>query len=103
MNPPLNEALESRRGGVEPYPFDWLDLVPRFVHPIKVTIIEAMAWLDRPLSPKELERIFDQRHGVSLIAYHVKKLVEAGVLENVGHRAVRGARENYFYFRPTDT
>jgi hypothetical protein len=33
--------------------FDWCTLIPLVLHPTKVLIIEAMAWIDRPLSASE--------------------------------------------------
>jgi hypothetical protein len=41
-------------------------LVPHLVHPAKVLIIEAMGWVAVPLSPRDLDRIFDEQFGVSL-------------------------------------
>lgn len=36
--------------GNEPLPFDWAALVPLVVHPMRVTIIEALCWVGEPLS-----------------------------------------------------
>jgi hypothetical protein len=30
-------------------PFDWSALVPRVAHPLRVAIVEALLWIDRPL------------------------------------------------------
>jgi hypothetical protein len=84
--------------GGEFYAFDWAALVPHVVHPLKVAIIEALVWIGEPLSPAELERILDHQFGLSLVSYHVNKLVETGVLEPVGNRPVRGAMETFYFF-----
>ena len=78
--------------------FQWDSLVPHFVHPIKVAIIEAMLWTGRPLSASELARIFLEEFDLSLVSYHLNKLAEAGVFVQVGERQVRGAVQRFFYF-----
>jgi hypothetical protein len=84
--------------GDEPGSFDWIWLVSRVVHPIKVAIIEAMKWVDSRLSPTELSRILEGKYSVSRIAYHVEKLESLGVLEEVGSRQVGGSVEHFFFF-----
>lgn len=79
---------------------DWDALIGRLVHPTQVAIIEAMQWIDRPLSPVELARIFDGEIPLSSVAYHVRRLSELDVLANVGMRQVRGAREHFYRFAP---
>lgn len=85
--------------GDEPYPFDWSGLVPNVVHPMKVEIVEALAWIGRPLSARDLCDIFEGEYALSLISYHVNTLTGVGALEPVWHRPVRGARETFHYFR----
>ena len=85
--------------GDGPYRFDWSGLVPKVVHPMKVEIVEALAWIGRPLSARDLCDVFDGEYGLSLIAYHVNTLTAVGVLEPVRHRPVRGARETFHYFK----
>lgn len=79
-----------------PHPFNWDALIPISVHPVKVTIIEAMQWIAVPLSPKELDRIFDEEYGVSLVSYHMRTLADIGVVEKVRQQAVRGAVQNFY-------
>lgn len=78
--------------------FDWAALVPHFVHPVKVTIIEAMLWIGQPLSASELAKVFFGEYDLSLISYHVVKLAQAGVLEQVRERQVRGALQRFYFF-----
>jgi hypothetical protein len=76
--------------------FNWGSLVPYLIHPLKVAIIEAMEWVEVPLSPRDLDRIFDEQFGVSLVSYHMRTLVEIGVVEKVGQSSVRGALQTFY-------
>ncbi len=88
--------------GGGPYPFDWARLVPLVIHPLRVSIIETLAWVGRPLSASELALIFSDDMAISLVSYHVTELRKAGVLEPVGHRHVRGARQTFYWFTSDD-
>jgi hypothetical protein len=63
---------------------------------VKVAIIEAMQWIAVPLSPKELDRIFDEQFGVSLVSYHMRTLADVGAVEKVRQQAVRGAVQSFY-------
>jgi hypothetical protein len=76
--------------------FDWDTLVPHLVHPLKVAIIEAMAWVEVPVSPKELDKAFDEEFGVSLISYHVRRLADVGAVEKAHQQTVRGALQTFW-------
>lgn len=76
--------------------FEWAMLVPQLVHPLKVAIIEAMSWIDEPISARELDRVFEDEFGVSLVSYHVRVLAEIGALEKVRQQAVRGALQTFY-------
>ena len=96
--------VRCRAGGVtdekrdEPT-FDWAALVSRLVHPLKVEIIEALLWIDEPLSPSDLLKVFDMKRGsLSMVAYHTKELARVGVIEVVRRRQVRGAQEKFYFF-----
>lgn len=79
--------------------FDWESLVPIFVHPVKIEVIEAMHWIGQPLSATELASILAQRkYKLGVVAYHVTSLAKLGVLEMTHERQVRGARETYYFF-----
>ena len=75
---------------------DWDALIARLIHPTQLAVIEAMLWIDRPLSSAELVRVFDGEVVLSSVAYHVRRLAELGVLEQTGTRQVRGAIEHFF-------
>jgi hypothetical protein len=76
---------------------DWGVLVPRLVHETKVSIIEAMRWLERPLSARELQAICGGEKSISGFEYHLLSLVEAHGIALVGRRRVRGARESHCF------
>jgi DNA-binding transcriptional ArsR family regulator len=76
--------------------FNWGTLVPLLVHPVKVEIIEAMAWIGLPLSATDLDRILRGQVGVSLLSYHLRKLAEVGALERARQEQVRGAMQTFY-------
>lgn len=61
-----------------------------------VSIIEAMDWIGEPLSATDLDRLLKGQIGVSLISYHLRKLVEPGVLKPVRKDIVRGAVQTFY-------
>jgi hypothetical protein len=76
--------------------FNWGTLVPYLIHPVKVAIIEAMEWIEVPISPRELDRVFDEQFGLSLVSYHMRTLADVGVVEKVRQRSVRGALQTFY-------
>ncbi len=81
--------------------FDWASLVPRIVHPLKVAMIEALAWVEEPLSASDLTKVIDsERYGVANVSYHLNKLAEIDAIEVVGERQRRGALEKFYFFPP---
>jgi hypothetical protein len=67
------------------------------LHPIQLEIVEAMLWVDRPLSVSVLIRVFDGRETLSTIAYHVRRLNELGALRLVAKRQPPRGTEEKFY------
>lgn len=82
--------------GDELYPFDWAELVPRIVHPLRVTIIEALRWFEQPLSSKDLSGLLDE--SLSIVSYHVGVLRRLGVIQVRSRRQVRGATQTFYFF-----
>jgi hypothetical protein len=80
--------------------FDWGSLVPQVIHPLKVAIIEALAWIEEPLSATDFRKLFSQRFSTAVISYHLVKLAEADALELTRKRQVRGATEKFYFFPP---
>lgn len=62
-----------------------------------------MNWIDRPLSPSELEYVFGESLSVSVISYHVNSLVKYGILRGQGKHKVRGAWKTLYVFSPAVT
>jgi hypothetical protein len=84
--------------------FGWDGLVPRVVHPLRVAIVEALWWVDLPLSATDFTKLIDdEEFGLSCIAYHVKRLAETGVIRVVRRRPVRGSVEKFYSFTPPPT
>lgn len=94
--PLTTHALLELSLAPKPNPFNWDALIPISVHPVKVAIIEALEWIGVPLSPKELDRLFDKEFGVSLVSYHMRTLADAGVVEKVRQQSVRGAVQSFY-------
>jgi hypothetical protein len=80
--------------------FDWNALVPHVIHPLKVAVIEALAWIEQPLSATDFRKLFDERFSTAAISYHLVKLAEADALELTRKRQVRGVTEKFYFFAP---
>jgi hypothetical protein len=92
-----SRAAEARTGD-EPVAV-WERLVPHVVSPIEVAIIEALLWIQEPLSATDLSKSFSHRsYYARLVNHHASTLEEFGVVEVVGHRKVRGATEIFYFF-----
>jgi len=61
-------------------------------HPLRCRCLAILA--ERAASPSELARQLDL--GVSKVGYHVNALQEAGLIEEVGQRPVRGTVEHFY-------
>lgn len=68
------------RGGSEPLPFSWEELVPLLIHPLRVAIIEALCRIGEPLSAADLNEVFDDDYALSVIAYHLGTLAEVDAI-----------------------
>jgi hypothetical protein len=66
------------------------------MHPLKVALVEAFAWVDQPLSPALVVHLFDGQFSINNIAYHVRCLAQAGVIHQVGSIPRRGATEHLY-------
>lgn len=67
-------------------------------HPQRDQILDAMRSYGRPISPTQLARITDNTIGST--AYHVRTLVQAGVIELADEGRVRGAVEHFYALAP---
>jgi hypothetical protein len=95
--PPVGPSRVDEGEGDEG--FDWESLVPLFIHPAKVAVIEALHWIGQPLSSTELVNLFGHRkYNLGVVSYHVSSLAKVGVIEATGARQARGAQETYYFF-----
>lgn len=82
--------------------FDWSVFVSRLVHPTKVTAIEAMLWIGRPLSATELEKIASANPVLSEFSHHLNTLIDMGLMERVAkcksRRAQSSKPETFVFF-----
>jgi DNA-binding transcriptional ArsR family regulator len=67
-------------------------------HPARDQILDAMRSYGEPISPTQLARITGATLGST--AYHVRTLVEAGVVELADEGRVRGAVEHFYALVP---
>src|ERR1700754_5313085 len=63
-------------------------------HPVRDQIVDVMRSYGRPISPTQLSRITGGTLGS--VAYHVRTLVEAGVIHLADEGRVRGAVEHFY-------
>ncbi len=77
---------------------DWEALVALLAHPTKVLIVEAMRWIEQPLSASELTQVFERAVDLSTVSYHVTSLESYGILTQVKKQRVRGAWKRTYVF-----
>lgn len=78
----------------------WGTLGARLLHSMQVEILEAMLWIDYPLSASALAQVFDGKIRSSTIAYHVLRLDSLRALKKVGKREpLRGSPEKLYRVR----
>jgi hypothetical protein len=79
--------------------FDWNALVPHVIHPLKVAVIEALLWIEQPLSAPDFRKLFNERSTSACISYHLAKLATCGVLEmTTSQQRGRGLPEKFYFF-----
>lgn len=74
----------------------WSALTGSVLHPVQLQIIEAMRWIDLPLSASQLVQVFDEEEPLSQVSYHVRALAARGAAKVVSQRAVRGTTEKRY-------
>lgn len=78
----------------------WGALGARLLHSMQVEILEAMLWIDLPLSASELAKVLDRKVRPSTISYHVLRLNSLRALRKVGKREpLRGSPEKLYRVR----
>lgn len=91
---PTNVTSHHNQGGS----FDWTALTAHAVSPVKLIVIEAIAYIGEPVSAVQLEQVVDKEFTHSAISYHLKTLCDQGVLEVVEIRPTRGTGEKLCFF-----
>lgn len=78
---------------------NWEEIGIRLLHPTQIVIIEALLWVNLPISPRLLQHLSPDA-GITLghFAYHCKRLMQLEILEKVGSVPRRGAAESYYFF-----
>jgi hypothetical protein len=74
----------------------WETALFTLLHPLQIGTMEAMVWIDEPLSATVLVEIFCSDVPLSNVSYHLSRLVKGGVLREVSTRKVRGAFEHFY-------
>lgn len=88
--------VDSGKGDVS---FDWHVLLSHFIHPLVVASIEAMQWVDEPLSSPDLMKLLGDGSSTGTLSYHLNRLAEAGILEVTSRPSERvGAPEKSYFF-----
>lgn len=83
----------------DPLAARWESMWPHFLPAVKTAIVEALAWVDEPLSAVQLHRSFGgEVWSLNLISHHLHSLAKLGLLEVTDERRVRGATQIFFFF-----
>ncbi len=76
---------------------DWDGLLCRILHPTQFQIIEAMHWIDRPVSASQLVKVFDcDPKELSSLSYHLRRLRTLKIVRLSSIRKVRVAKERLY-------
>jgi hypothetical protein len=73
----------------------WPVLIESQVHPVKVAVIEVLRWVGGPLSAREVWLMGVGELDYGIVAYHVRSLVELGVLTHTANTPARGSVEKF--------
>jgi len=73
------------------------ELLDALKHPLRRNLLRRYLESKEKLSPRELAEI--EKQSLSLVSYHVRRLVKLGALELVDSRQVRGSLQHFY--RPT--
>jgi hypothetical protein len=97
-SPPPGRAGGATMEGDEQSQFVWDALVPRSIQPLTVAVVEALLWLESPLSAPELGAVFSGEFSFSSVSYHLTKLAVAETIAEVGERWEDGAAQPLYFF-----
>lgn len=74
----------------------WARVTGRLLHPVQMTIVEALLWVERPLSASEVTKILEGSVHLSGVAYHFRRLAGLEVIKPTRTVQVRGALKRPF-------
>lgn len=74
----------------------WPTLIDCQVHPVKVAVVETLRWVGGPLSARELWLVGVGEPVYGNVAYHVKTLVDLGLLIHTASTPARGTVEKFY-------
>jgi hypothetical protein len=69
--------------------FNWGQLVARVLHPKQVAIIEALLWINEPLSAEDLKLLFEDRPSASVMTHHLRRLTKLDAVKIVARARSR--------------
>jgi hypothetical protein len=76
---------------------DWDGLLTSLLHPTQFQIIEAMHWINQPVSASQLVHVFDRGpKDLSMTSYHLRRLANLKIARLSSVRRVRGAKERLY-------
>lgn len=88
--------MDTGPDGDDSFFFDWNPFVPQLVHPMKVAIVEALAYMEQPLSASELKRLFGDVRYISNVSYHLEELSQIGAVMPEEEQQVGGSTKKPF-------
>jgi hypothetical protein len=74
----------------------WDELPGRLLHETQIHLIEAMRWIDRPLSPTDLTQVLSEQPNLTAVSYHVRRLRQLQIVKPVGEYRRRGALGTFY-------
>lgn len=69
--------------------FPWGGLAARVIHPVQVEVIEALLWIDLPLTATDLLHVFDAKRSGLLIEHHIRRLTRLDAVMPIDNEQAR--------------
>jgi hypothetical protein len=80
----------------EPPAPTWASAFFSLLHPVQIAVVEAHLWICEPLSAHVIHEILSHEWSLGTVSYHVRRLADAGVLEELFTTPARGAVEHHY-------
>jgi hypothetical protein len=75
----------------------WSALAARSLHPIQVEIIEALRWIDRPLTATDLSRVLEEQRAGLRIERRLRQLARLDAVALADNGKARGPAVQHAY------